>query len=495
MRQSRLIKRLESLDHRARDRFSKFVNSPYFNQHDKTIQLLNLIFIAFEKEKPALLTRERIFNKLFPKESFEEQRLQNVMSYLMRLYHRFLAYEKIEAQDFAEPLATLEEAYHSNQLDVFTNRSKLFERTLKDHPKPDDNYYYHTFRYYDLKRDYVVSHINSADQKSGQQLIHALDDFYIISKLRQACHLKAHEWIVNANYDFTFLKHIESHIAANEDRYKDAPTIIAYYTIVKMLDDIENPSHYSRLKELLLTYEEQYTPENLNELYNFASNYCITRVNKGDQKFQRELFDIYQQSVKNETVLVNGRIAGWDYKNIAALGCHLKEFNWTYHFIEDYKDRLIESHRVNAYYYSLAFYYACREDFDKASDLLLEVQFTEVQYYLGGNLLLIRCYYEMNNTEALISLLESLRIYVIRSKKMTTKEKKSYNSMIRFAKKIIYLKTERIALDKKDFERKVLKLEEDISSNDNIYAKSWLLEKCRSFLTSKSGQFSSASIR
>ncbi|MEN0051953.1 MAG: hypothetical protein AAF806_33110, partial [Bacteroidota bacterium] len=298
---------------------------------------------------------------------------------------------------------------------------------------------------------------------------------------------------VNADYDFTFLKNIESYIAANEDRYKDAPTIIAYYTIVKMLDDIENPAHYTALKKLLLENEERYTPENLNELYNFASNYCITRVNKGDKKFQRELFAIYQQSVKNETVLVNGRIAGWDYKNIAALGCHLKEFKWTYHFIEDYKDQLIESHRVNAYYYSLAFYHACREDFDKASDLLLEVQFTEVQYYLGGNLLLIRCYYEMNNTEALFSLLESLRIYVIRSKKMTTKEKKSYNNMIRFAKKIIYLKTERIALDKKEFERKARKLEQDISSNDNIYAKSWLLEKCSSFVGSKAAQFSSIS--
>ena len=272
------------------------------------------------------------------------------------------------------------------------------------------------------------------------------------------------------------------------ERYQDAPTIVAYYTVIKMLDDIENPEHYTKLKNLLSDHEKEYTKANLNELYNFASNYCVSRVNRGDKNFQKELFNIYQRSVKNKTVLSNGRIAGWDYKNIATLGCHLKEFNWTYHFIEDHKDKLIESHKVNAYNYSLAFYYASKRDFDKASDLLLEVQFTELQYHLGGNLLLVRCYYELGNMEALFSLLESLRIYVIRSKKMTTKEKKGYNSMIRFAKKIVHLKAERIAMSKKEFELKAQKLEQDIATNSNVYAKSWLLEKSREFTKTKTTQ-------
>ena len=80
MRQSRLVKRLENLDSRQKEQFSKFVNSPYFNQHDQTSKLLDLIYIALEKQKPANLEREKIFQKLYPKEKYEEQRLHNVSS-------------------------------------------------------------------------------------------------------------------------------------------------------------------------------------------------------------------------------------------------------------------------------------------------------------------------------------------------------------------------------------------------------------------------------
>ncbi|MEM0993742.1 MAG: hypothetical protein AAF847_05265 [Bacteroidota bacterium] len=482
MRQSRLVKRLENLGSRDKDRFSKFVNSPYFNQHDKTTQLLNLIYIAFEKGRPALLEREKIFKKLFPKEPFNEQRLHNVMSYLMRLYHRFLAYEKIESQHFEEAVATMEQAYDSDQFDVFTNRAKLFEKILKEHQAQDEHYYYHRLRYHALSREYKVNHVNSSEQQSGQAWIHALDHFYILSKLQQACQLQAHEMVMNTSYDFTLLDEVLSYLEKSEAAFEQSTTILAYYTVLKMLKETDDSSHYLTLRDLLLKHPDRYSLKNLNDLYNYASNYCIDQIKNGNDSYEKELFNIYKQSIDNETVVVNGRIDTWYYKNIATLGCHLKEFSWTYRFIEDYRDKLPENHRSNAYYYSLAFYHFCNKDFDQASDLLLEVQFTEVQYHLGGNLLLVRCYYELGNIEALISLLESLRIYVIRSKKMTTKEKKGYNNMIRFAKKLVQLKTYRIAMSRKDFEAKAQKLAGEIAKNSNVYAKAWLSDKCGEFL-------------
>jgi len=478
MRQSRLVKRLENLDSRQKEQFSKFVNSPYFNQHDKTVKLLNLIFIALEKQKPTNLERAKIFQKLYPQEKYEEQKLHNVMSYLMRLYHRFLALQRFEGQEFEESVSTLEQAYKESELDVFTNRSKLFEKTIKDHLTTDSHYYLSVFRYHTLRRDYHIQNVKRADQESGQKWIDALDDFYVLEKLRQSCNLKAHEMIMNTSYDFTLLTPMMQHIAVNWEHYQQSPTIAAYYTILKMLDDSNNPEHYQQLKQLLLEYSDAYTYEHLNELYNFASNYCILKINTGNVDFQSELLDIYKQTVKTETVLRNGKIAGWDYKNISTLGCHLGEFNWTYHFIESHKDKLIQSHQNNAYNYSLAYYHFTKKDYDEASALLLQVQFTEMQYHMGGNLLLMRSYYELENIDALFSLLESMRIYIIRSQKMTTKEKRGYKNLLRFAKKLVTIKSDKIAMTQKEFLKKMNKLQDEIDGTDNIYAKSWLVSKC-----------------
>ncbi|MEM8525530.1 MAG: hypothetical protein AAGG68_12890 [Bacteroidota bacterium] len=478
MRQSRLVKRLENLDSRQKEQFSKFVNSPYFNQHDKTSKLLDLIFIALEKQKPSNLEREKIFQKLYPREEFEEQRLHNVMSYLMRLYHRFLAVQRFEEQEFEESVSTLEQAFKDSELDVFTNRSKLFEKTTKEHSTPDTNYHYALFRYHTLRREYRVNNIKRADEESGRQWVKALDDYYILEKLQQSCTLRAHEMIMNTNYDFTLSDTIMNYVLDNWKSYESHPTIAAYYNVLNMLNDINNPKHYLSLKELLLKNKDNYSYYDLNELYTYASNYCIQKINTGNVDFQKELFDIYKQTVKTETVLRNGKMTGWEYKNISTLGCHLGEFNWTYHFIESHRDKLIQSHQNNAYNYSLAYYHFTKKDYDEASTLLLQVQFTEMQYHMGGNLLLMRSYYELDNIDALFSLLESMRIYVIRSKKMTTKEKRGYKNLLRFAKKLVGIKSEKIALTQKDFLKKISRLREEIDGTDNIYAKSWLVSKC-----------------
>ncbi|MEN0049972.1 MAG: hypothetical protein AAF806_23115 [Bacteroidota bacterium] len=478
MRQSRLVKRLENLDSRQKEQFSKFVNSPYFNQHDKTSKLLDLIYIALEKQKSSNLEREKIFQKLYPKEKYEEQRLHNVMSYLMRLYHRFLAVQRFEEQEFEESVSTLEQAFNGNELEVFTNRSKLFEKTIKDHSTPDKYYHHALFRYHTLRREYRVNNVKRSDEESGHQWSKALDDYYILEKLQQSCILRAHEMIMNTSYDFTLSDVIVNYVAENWDSYQNNPTIAAYYTVLRMLNDSNNDGHYQYLKDLLLKNSSKYSYYDLNELYNFASNYCILKINTGNVDFQKELFDIYKQTVKTETVLRNGKMTGWDYKNISTLGCHLGEFNWTYHFIESHKDKLLQSHQNNAYNYSLAYYYFTKKDYDKASSLLLQVQFTEMQYHMGGNLLLMRSYYELENLDALFSLLESMRIYAIRSKKMTTKEKRGYKNLLRFAKRLVAIKSEKIALTQKDFLKKINKLQEEINGTENIYAKSWLVAKC-----------------
>lgn len=142
---SRLVKTIENLSSRQRESFKTFVISPYFNQHEKTIELLELILDELEKPKPQL-DRAKVFKRLFPKQTYEEQKIQNVMSYLMRLHHRFLAFQYFEGQQLEEQLSTIQQAYLENQLDIFTNRAKFFDRSIKKRNVLDSHYYFYQYR-------------------------------------------------------------------------------------------------------------------------------------------------------------------------------------------------------------------------------------------------------------------------------------------------------------------------------------------------------------
>jgi hypothetical protein len=94
----------------------------------------------------------------------------------------------------------------------------------------------------------------------------------------------------------------------------------------------------------------------------------------------------------------------------------------------------------------------------------------------------MRSYYALDDVEALLSLLESMRIYIMRSKKMTVKEKKGYKNMLRFTKKMVQLKSDQVVMRVEEFRGKVEKLHSDVQSSANVYAKSWILQQCQELI-------------
>jgi hypothetical protein len=107
------------------------------------------------------------------------------------------------------------------------------------------------------------------------------------------------------------------------------------------------------------------------------------------------------------------------------------------------------------------------------------VQFTDVKYHLNTTFLQLRTYYAMRDTEALLSLIETFRIYVIRNRKMTTEEKRGYNNFLRFAKKLALLKHNSTTFSKKALKEKLGDLLKKIESTENVINRYWLVEECQ----------------
>lgn len=477
MHQSRLIKYICQLSLKEREEFHRFVISPYFNQHKKTILLLEVILKGIDAPEKKL-TKEKVFKKLYPKMEYDEQKLYNTMSYLLKLYHRFLAYQYVEQKPFWEQLYTVEKAYLNHQFDLFKNRANQLNKAIEKYPVVNSHTHYVKYRLNHLLGAYETANTNRADSTFFQIMSDHLDAFYAAEKLKRSCTLLGQMLVMNTHYDFKFLDNLLEYIKKHWKNYENEPSIAAFYNILMMLKESDNEAYYNEIKTMLGDTVKQLFPEEVHELYNFAFNYCIQQIGKGDNRYQRELFQLYQQGLENGALLNNNILSEWDYKNIATLGSALKEFEWTKNFLEQYKEKLNEGIRENAYNYSLARFYYGQKMYKETFATLLHVQFTEVLYHTGATELLIRSYYELEDYEALLSLLETFRIYVIRNKKMTTVTKKGYTNYCRFAKKLVLLKNSRFTLTKQGYLDKMTSLNKKVSETPNIINKQWLLREC-----------------
>jgi hypothetical protein len=285
--------------------------------------------------------------------------------------------------------------------------------------------------------------------------------------------------LMNTKYDYGFLDELLNYIENNWSFFEAERGVVLYYNILMSLRDEENPVYYEHLKELLNTQLKHFSRVEVNDLYGFSYNYCIRQINLGNSDYQRELFELYQEGVKKELLINNGILSEWDYKNVVTLGCKLQEFNWTESFINDYKENLPASKRENAYKYNLANLYYNKKQYDEALKNLLLVEFTDVKYHLATTFLLLRTHYALKDTEALLSLIETFRIYVIRNKKMTTDQKRGYTNFLRFAKKLVLLKHQASTFTRKSLMEKVESLAQKIQQTNNVINKYWLLEECQ----------------
>ena len=63
MKSSRLVRLIEILPRKKREKFLLFAQSPYFNQHKKTVDLLKLILSQIDKKNNKGLEKEVVLLK------------------------------------------------------------------------------------------------------------------------------------------------------------------------------------------------------------------------------------------------------------------------------------------------------------------------------------------------------------------------------------------------------------------------------------------------
>lgn len=439
MQKSTLVfffKKLSKSDWRA---FRKFVRSPYFNQRTDVICLCDRIDEAIRRQKVSLLDRYSVFEYLYPKEAFDEKKLRHTSSELLSVLKKYLLQKEFEA-DGISPQRYLCRALRKREIDTH------FEKTLVNARRELDKLSFRNSNYYFQKYELGLQRAvyTMPKRRSGEMNFEAISEdltiSYISGILRMACNIQSQLTQVNQIEVLRLFPHVLNLLESGI--YQDIPSISLYFHCFRAIQFLEiqemekSEESFVQLKEQIRAYWQLLPSSEIRDIYLFAVNYCIRRLNTGDRRFIREAFELFRSGLKNETLLVEGTLSSFTYKNITRLGMALQENEWVEAFLADYKSYLRPRERDNAWRYNLAFFYFQQALYKQAMPLLQQVEFKDVLNNLDARRMLLKSYFELGEYDALDSLLDSFSRYIQRQKAMGY-HKENYLNLIRFVRKMI----------------------------------------------------------
>jgi hypothetical protein len=192
-------------------------------------------------------------------------------------------------------------------------------------------------------------------------------------------------------------------------------------------------------------------------------------MNSGVTRYLREVFELYKVFLDKSLLQYRGVFDPFHFKNIVTIGLRLGEYDWVEKFITSVAPALADNVRENAITFNLAQLNFYKRDYSKVIFLLSQVEYEDITYNLNSKTLLMASYFELDELDALNSLLDTFRVYLNRNKKIPATRRKHYLNTISIVRKLARIRPG----EKKEIE----KLHQEIEATQGIVSKNWILEK------------------
>ncbi|MEY4047641.1 MAG: hypothetical protein RL284_1192, partial [Bacteroidota bacterium] len=108
MKDSKLIKTLIHLDKTERNKFKKFLISPFFNSDENLVSIFDFIEIHINKNPNELPEKQVLWKKIFRGIPFDDIRLRKYFSDLFKLLTKFLSFDFYQRDPLVQDLFLLE---------------------------------------------------------------------------------------------------------------------------------------------------------------------------------------------------------------------------------------------------------------------------------------------------------------------------------------------------------------------------------------------------
>ncbi|MBP6236402.1 MAG: hypothetical protein KA270_02170 [Saprospiraceae bacterium] len=478
MKDRKIFSALSGLNIYELNSFGKYVRSPYFNVNQQIIAYYEILDKYIKSEKTEELTNEYIWKSVFDNEKYNNQKLLKLNSDLVKLLEDFIAQKEFDSMVSLRSNLKIAGANKRNLEKLYNGLLGEIDRLNKQEMNQSAEFY---LTKYQIEKN--IFSLKTENEKKNEKfeirselninkISDNLDYFYIAEKLRHYCTLLSWKKMYQLDIEMKNMDFVLQ-LATNEP-FASIPPVSLYYKMYLTYVEGDNVQNYFELRNLIKKYIHLFPADEQRDIYSTAISYCINKGNKNVSIFHKESFDIYKEALMNNILVVNEQMLVTTYRNIVPIALRVEEFDWAENFISEYAQYVDEKYRENAVEFSLARLEFYRKNFGKVLDHLNKVSYEDVWYILGSKTLQLASYFELDEYDALESLLQSFKMYIRREKSLTNDRKATYINLVKFTSALMKINPKE--------QLKVLKLKDEIVSAKGVVSKPWLIEKVESLI-------------
>jgi hypothetical protein len=294
-------------------------------------------------------------------------------------------------------------------------------------------------------------------------------------------HLIIEEQRVKIRHDFGLLEHTLNYLKNHLTEFEDSPLLIIFYHLWSCFFDKDDEKYFLKTKKLFRIHFSSLTKLDKQNIYSVLQTYCMNKIDKGNESYNKELFNILLEMLKFNVVSHKDDLIHLNlYRNILLLCINLKEINILKKFISDYLGFVRPESRKSMSAYSFAHLYFHQNNFEKALDLCNEINFTDLLVSTNENLffkndikkLILMSLYELNSLESALSHIDAFKHFLNSSRIIKDDRKEKYINFLNLVNELIKLRN-------KSDDFKLLKFKNKVLNTKEIISRNWILEKIR----------------
>jgi hypothetical protein len=458
-----------------------FRDSPWYHdsRNRKEIpQLFDYVVVDHPACSRAALSKEATHSHLFVGKDYVENRLNHIMSGLLRLLEAFIASHFSNIFHETGYWYALARFYQDRDLpNRFDSAANHIRAILDTATTPEDeNMMWQRFRLeYLVHLQRGLYHQRSSDLNL-LPLLDNLERFYIAQRLIISAALLAQNDVVQVDTSRLMLIYDLVSRQENFAHYKDgSPLIRAYYQLLPLLTDEAGLAEVADFRNMLQHSRDVLPPASLKILYTFIRNYLTRGYNRGNSDMLPMLFDNmkdeYEQGFLCE---VNGLYRASTFQNVVTVALKLKHFDWTCQFMDVCRGRITgAADPESVMTFNEANYFFHTGDYEAALGTGFHMlKFDNFIYSLAARRLEIMIWYERTDFEMAEFRLNALKSFLFSNKTLMPEQmKKNNDDFVDVMRQILSPR------NRKDPKRMVVLAEKVRQERKNIAEREWLLEK------------------
>lgn len=445
-----------------KDGISAFLECSVFNHSPIISSIHNYLAEHLTKDKE--LDKPALYKVVFPpNEKYSDLKLRVFITKLSKLIEKFLIVKHIDDYPLAE-LSILNQYYRTNHL--HKNYTVFFNGKTEKEFDSYEEFLMYEYVFSTRKLDYIYQeHSNDGDKIRihFDQMLEAQQKLSFFQTLKTQCDFLSFAQKYKNERDNSY---VDSVINQLIDNRHEQDTVFKAYILVFLLFKEQNEESFQQLYNIILNKEINFI-SNYRAILTHSQNFCIRFINSGKSHYLENLLELYKFGL--EFYKVAGDMTSAGFRNIAQSALKLGNIGWAEDFVEGYYNKVSLDDQQNSYNFNYSRIYFERKEYKSAMRLLLRVSYEDSFYASTGRILLIKCYYELNDEMPLISCCGSLSQFLHRNKVFTKQRIENYLHFIKYVKTI---QNNRLKNNRAYFKN----LKEKVQ-NSTVVEKDWLIKK------------------